>query len=327
MEIIPYDGKPITRPGIYSGVPMSHYHGRLVHRDAGYSVSRSKLWTFFDKSPAHAWDESPYNPNRNPDSGRENDALRFGRACHHLLLGEADFLEHFAIRPETYPEFSTYPDTRGPHKPWAGGAKWCKAWEADNAIHNRSLITETELENIKGMAGGLMALPLVRAGILNGLVEHTIVVQDPETGIWIKVRPDCIPNDSGDFSDLKSAVSVTEDSLEKAIGEHGLFMQAGLTAWACSLLPEPIEVQSFNLVFCEKTRPFCAAVRAVAPAELELGIDCSKVALKAYARCAERSVWPGPGGEHSDANYLQMRPLDRVRVERKLEFMRNEYDG
>lgn len=319
MIVTPWDGKMITRPGIYSGVPMWAYHEPLINPKLGHSVSRSRLWTFFNKSAAHCWDESPYNPDRNPDAGKESDPLRFGRAAHHLLLGEDDFLDHFVIRPEKYPDGAVYPSEAGAMKPWSGNSTWCKAWLADNT--DRTLILTSELERIRGMANGLMANPLVRAGILNGLVEHTIVVQDPDSGLWIKIRPDVMPNDSGDFGDLKSAADVSDESLEESIGRDGLFMQGGMTAWACRLLPEPIELQSFNLIFSEKTRPFCSRVRALKPHELDFGETCARAAAKAYVRCVERSVWPGPGGEETDASYIEMRPFTRARLEQKLKLM------
>ena len=51
--------------------------------------------------------------------------------------------------------------------------------------------------------------PLIKAGILNGLVEHTMVYQDKETGVWIKVRPDCVPTDGADISDLKTIADMS----------------------------------------------------------------------------------------------------------------------
>lgn len=332
MQIIPWDGQPITRPGIYSGIDIDTYHGPLVAEsdpetgELWYSVSRSVLWTLFNESPAHAWDVSPYNPERNPDHD-ESTPLLFGRAAHHLLLGEAEFGEKFVIRPEEYPVDLDYDDEwpdDNPVKPWSGNAKWCKRWLADARASHLGIITVSQIGNIQGMANGLNANPLVRAGILNGLVEHTIVVRDPETGIWIKVRPDNIPNDSGDLSDLKSAAAITDAALEKTIGRDGLFMQGGMTAWACSLLPEPLDVQSFSLVFSEKTRPYCSRVRALKPTEMDLGQDCARVATKLFAKCMNRNFWPGPGGEQTDAEYIEMPIFDRKRIDDRLKLMEND---
>lgn len=323
MKIIPWNGEPITEPGIYSGVDIESYHGPLV-RD-GYSVSRSVLWTLFNKSEAHAWDVSPYNPNRDPDANVETEPMLFGRAAHHLLLGENDFDRSFILRPDAYPEGAHYPATIGKPKPWSGNSTWCKAYLADMKSRRLSVITKTQLENIRGMAGGLHAHPMVRAGILNGYVEHTIVVRDPETGIWIKVRPDCLPVDTWDFADLKTAADLTDDALEKAIGRDGLFMQGGMTAWACRLLPEPIPFETFSLVFAEKTRPYCARVRTLKPADLDLGESAAKIAVRSFARCIERNVWPGPGGEQTDADYIDAKPFDRTRIETRLKLMESNF--
>lgn len=324
MRIIEWDGKPITEPGIYSGIDIDTYHGPLVAE--GYSVSRSQLWTLFDQSPAHCWDKSPYNPQRDPGTD-EGAPLLFGRAAHHLLLGEAEFGERFVIRPDAYPEHNDYDqewseDDRT--KPWSGNAKWCRRWLQDAKESKLGVITRAQIEDIRGMARGLYENHMVRAGILNGYVEHTIVVRDPESGIWIKVRPDNIPNDSGDMADLKTAADIGDSAVEESIGRDGLFMQGGMTAWACRLLPEPLEVTSFSLVLAEKTRPYCSRVRELKPFELELGENCARAATQMFKKCMERGFWPGPGGEQTDAEYIEMKPFHRKRIEDRLAMMEND---
>ena len=41
-----------------------------------------------------------------------------------------------------------------------------------------------------------------------------------DTGVWKKARPDCIPNDGGDFNDLKTTVSVATDALQRTIADY-----------------------------------------------------------------------------------------------------------
>ena len=125
MQLIKWGGSPITRPGAYSGVNMASYHGRLVEGD---SASRSQLWKIIDKSAAHCWLNHYANPER--EEIEESTPLLFGRGAHHLLLGEADFYDHFAIRPEEYPQGADFPALIGDMKPWSGNAKWCRAWLA-----------------------------------------------------------------------------------------------------------------------------------------------------------------------------------------------------
>ena len=87
MKAIAWDKKPITRPGLYSGISLSEYHrGDICD---GPSISSSGLRTIFTKSPAHYWAASPLNDDPDDDVEDESDsqALIFGSAVHHLILG------------------------------------------------------------------------------------------------------------------------------------------------------------------------------------------------------------------------------------------------
>jgi hypothetical protein len=120
-----------------------------------------------------------------------------------------------------------------------------------------TIITDNELEAITGMARSLGAHPLVKAGILDGAVERSLIWKDAETGAWLKSRPDVIPNDSGDYADLKTTVSVATDALRRTIAEYHYAMQGALVGMASREVLKR-EMQTFTLVFVEKTPPFCA---------------------------------------------------------------------
>jgi len=303
LNIIKWDGQAITRPGCYSGVSMSRYHGPNL--TLGASVSRSGLWKVFDDSPAHYWLTSPYNPEYEPPG--ETEALVIGRAAHHLLMGEPNFRQHFAIRPEEWSDWRT---------------KDAKAWRSARQDEGLSVLEPKHLDAIRGMAGGLNAHPLVRAGLLNGLIEHTLVAQDPETGIWLKVRPDAIPTDGSDVSDLKTCVDISDDGLETAIGRDGLFMQGALIAYVYRLLG--MEMRSFTLCFVEKAAPFCVRTKTLTTSDLALGEDAVVAALRTFRKCMDRNVWPGPGGEQTDAEYISIKPYHRKRFEDRIQFMEND---
>lgn len=317
MNIIKWDGQPITAPGVYSGVTMDAYHGILTDSP---SASRSQLWKLIDKSPAHLWLTHYLNPNR--EEVAENKPLLFGRAAHHLILGEADFRKHFTIRPETYPEDATYPSMDGKLKPWSGNSLWCKAWLKDFKSRGFDILTKADLESVEGMAGGLGAHPMVRAGILNGLIEHTMVAKHAATGIWMKVRPDAIPTDSGDVSDFKTIADISDEGIERAIGDNGLAMQGGMTRMVMRELGLPFT--SFSLVFSEKDAPYCARVKTLTDGDLDLGEQSVETSIRMYAQCIKRGSWPGPGGDQTDAEYAQMTPWARRKIEHRLEQMEKE---
>lgn len=317
MHVETWDGKAISAPGAFAKVTMAAYHGQLCVTP---SASKSQLWRIIDKSPAHLWDAHYLNPEREEQD--ESRALTFGRAAHHLLLSEDDFHGHFVIRPDDYPEGAIYPDMIGATKPWSGNSKWCKNWLADQAIKGLEVLKPEELETVRRMAGGLNAHPMVRAGILNGLIETTLVARDPETGVWLKVRPDAIPTDGGDFSDLKSIADISDEGIERAIGDTGIPMQGAMVRRVCTLLG--IEFTSFSLIFSEKTSPYCVRVKTLTEGDLELGDKLVTTALKVYARCLDRMIWPGPGGDQVDAEYAQMSPWKRGQLERRAEKLEKE---
>lgn len=321
MQITEWSGEPITQPGAYANVPMSEYHGRLVAEPED-SASRSFLWTLFDDSPAHAALRHYARDDVEEESATASEALLLGRAAHHMLLGEADFSEHFVFHPETYPEGAEYPAMIGAEKKWIGSAKWCKAWLREQAERKRDVLKPAHMDAIRGMANGLYANPLVRAGILNGHIETTLVARDPKTGIWLKIRPDATPTDSGDHSDLKTIADISDEGVEKAIGETGIFLQGAMVRRVSHLLG--LEFNSFSPVFIEKKEPFWCRVHTLTDADLDLGDVVLDTTLAAYKRCLERSVWPGPGGEQVDAAYAQMTPWKRRQIEHKISLLQKE---
>jgi hypothetical protein len=316
-----WDGKPIDHPGIFRGVPIRDYHGQLT---VGPSISRSALWKLFDKSPRHYFRTSYLNPNREEEE--PNEALLFGRAAHHVHLGERDFRGNFVVRPEHYPEGLAYGDpipSNVKTKPWNGNSTWCKEWLADHRENDlRDILKPDHIEALKGMALGLADDPLVAAGALGGLIEHTIVWRDEATGIWVKIRPDAIPTDGDDVSDLKTCADISDDGLESAIGRDGLFLQGAMTdiGWG-EVFGRPLN--SFNFVFIEKTSPYCARTRELFASEIALGRDVFRSGIELFAGCIERDRWPGPGGS-ADAQPITMKPWHRTHIERRLAAINQE---
>ena len=307
MKVIAWDGNPISKPGIYSGVPISVYHsGRLC---VGPSISSSGLRTIFSESEAHFWDKCPLNPDAEPME--ETGSLVLGRATHHLLLGEANFVQEFALRPSTYPD--------DPKKPWSGNSKECKGWLADQRKAGKTVVTPEQMEKIKGMALRLGREPLVRAGALNGLIECTMAVLDEETGVWLLARPDVIPTDSGDYVDLKTTTSVLYPDLVRTIGDYGYHQQGALVE-ECHEILTGQPVGSFSLYFVETTRPYCARLVQLKSGDLQLGRQQNRNAVRRFARALSNNVWAGPGGNQDSVQAIEINDFARKSAEAKLKF-------
>lgn len=290
-------GEKIARPGVWN-LTMAQYHSDITE---GPSCSNSNLKTVWDASPAHYWIDSYLNPHRREDE-QDRPHFSLGRAAHHLLfLGRKGFDEEFATRPEQWADWRT---------------KDAKLWREAALAEGKTIITDGELEQITAMARSLAAHPLVKAGILDGYVERSLIWKD-QTGVWLKSRPDCIPNDSGDVADLKTTTSVRTDDLRRTIGAFHYPMQAALTEMAFEHVLER-HLETFSLVFVETKPPHCVRVVTIKPDDIERGIRQVRAAINIFAECWATGEWPGPGGVQQDAEYLDVPEYARTSIDNRL---------
>lgn len=298
----PWDGRPVSKPGIYSGMTMDAYHSAKACVEP--SVSSSGLRKIFTQSPRHYFANSPYNPKRIDDS--ETDALILGRAAHHLLFGQDDFKKLFVVRPATL----------GGEK-WNGNRTACKIWNDDRAKEGKTVITEAQLEQIRGMAESLFEEPLVKAGILNGSIETSWFCKHQKTGIWLKARPDASPNDSLDFADLKTTASVEWDDIQRSIFKFGYYVQAGLLAMIVRAL-HGRDMNSFSLVFVEKQAPFDTCIVTLKEGDIARGIRAAEQSIAKFAECLASGKWPGRYNDQADARYLEMSEYAQKQIDARL---------
>lgn len=307
-------GAKIAAPGVWD-LTMAQYHSDICE---GPSISSSGLRTIWGESPAHFFEASPYNPHawetrvvdgvelvlRKDQDERPHFSL--GRAAHHLLfLGRQGFDAEFVTRPSKW-------------KDWRTDA--AKDWKAHQLRAGKTIITDGELEQIAGMARSLGAHPLVKAGILDGYVERSLIWKDEETGAWLKSRPDCIPNDSGDYADLKTTTSVETESLARSIATFGYPMQGALVGMGSRAVLGR-EMQTFTLVFVEAKPPHCVRVVTIKPDDIERGERQVRAATRSFAECCASGFWPGPGGVQQDAEYLDLPEWSRRVIDNRLELL------
>lgn len=291
------EGQKVTANGVWN-LSMAQYHSDICE---GPSISSSGLRTIWSASPAHYFIESPYAPTPNEPEDRPH--FNLGRAAHHLLfLGRKGFDEEFACRPSRWADWRTAD---------------AKLWREDAIARGLTIITDGELAQITGMARALADHPLVKAGILDGYVERSLIWKDPKTGAWLKSRPDCIPNDSGDFADLKTTVSVERESLARTIASFGYPMQGALVGMASREVLGR-EMQTFTLVFVETKPPHCVRVVTIKPDDIERAERQVRAAVQQFAECVAAGKWPGPGGDQQDAEFLDLPEWSRKSIDDRL---------
>ncbi|MCW5720733.1 MAG: PD-(D/E)XK nuclease-like domain-containing protein [Devosia sp.] len=300
-------GMLITEPGAYLNVPMSVYHGQPC---AGPSVSSSGLRTIFGGSLKHFWDESSFNPNRKEFTDTEFTIL--GRAAHHLILQEPDFDKYFVLRPEVIDG-----------EKWQGNKTICKKWMAEQALAGLTVVTMAQMEQIRGIAESLAAEPIVRGGILNGYIEVSLFWQDAETGIWLKSRPDSVPNASGDASDLKCVSDVSDDGISRALADRGYHAQGALIGEAFREVLG-MEMEHFSLVYVEGKRPHSVRIDEPHPEEIAQGYEENHAALRLLKRALDTGYWPGPKNPSGDGGYIRRPKWSREQSERRLKLIAQE---
>lgn len=319
MQVITWDGKPISSPGIYARVPIDFYHGPDLC--AGPSISSSGLRTIFADSPLDYWIHSPLNPRRIDRA--ESEAFTLGRGAHHLLLGEDDFSRYFVARPE---------ELNG--KAWNGNRTDCREWMELAAEAGQTVLTAGQMESIKGMAGilpwqegledsGLANNALVKAGALSGLIEHTIIALDAETGVFIKSRPDVIPTGSREFNDFKTSADVSDEAIRKTLDAYRYDMQADLAS-TCLEQAHGHPFESFGFIFADKKPPHAVNVIELDASDLEEAAKDNRTALRTFARCLDTNRWPGPAGARGDAATIQRSAWSRTRAADRRAYLDSE---
>jgi hypothetical protein len=296
LNVRKWNKKPIDMPGAYSSIPIAVYHSAEITVEP--SISSTGLRAIYNPvsyeqtSPAHYWVNSPYCPRR--IEKKESESIILGRAAHHLLFGEAKFKEMFSIRPEIVNE-----------RPWQGNRLECKGWLKDQAAAGKTVVTVEQVEKIKWIAENLQAEPMVKAGLLNGLIEHSAFAKDPETGVWLKIRPDAMPSASLDFVDMKICASIMDRDIQRSIEGFGYFQQGALVQTVMKLITGA-DINSFTLVFCESSPPHCIKIRTLKPHEIKRGEDVNRIGLRKFAKCWQEKRWPGPDDGHMDAAYVEL---------------------
>lgn len=299
-------------PGVYEDMPIDRYHSRDVCD--GVSISSSGLRRIFSDSPAHYWATSVYNEQRVDDEPSRE--MVIGRAMHHLMLGESYFAQIFRAAPREVP------DAKGVLVEWSLRTNYAKEWMDNCKRSGRTAIFPKEIEQIQGMALALGQHPMVKAGAFDGYPERSAFWRDKETGVWLKVRPDVIPNHSGDFVDLKTTGSVQWNDLQRVIAECGYIQQFALMREGFRHLGLP--VASATLIFVERKPPHCVRIVSLKGQDLDRGERMNRHALRAFARCYKSRQWPGPGGVRRDAEEIWSPDWHKDQVEARLASFRED---
>lgn len=254
--------------GIYGDLSIEDYHAQCC---AGPSVSASGLKEIVN-CPVKFWAFSDLNPNRFPKE--ETRALEIGRAAHALTLGEPEFNKHFIVSP--YDDFRT---------------KEARIWRDGQT---QTVIKASDFAEVELMALGLRRSPQVLRAFTNGKPEQSIIWKDEETGVWLKSRPDWLPNDpTKEFlADYKTCRTIEPYALSNHVFEYGYHIQAAMQIDAVATVMQ-IKPLGIAHVCQEKDAPYLAELRMFTPEQIDIGRLYYRKAVRKFAECLSAGKWPG----------------------------------
>jgi len=291
------DGEQVTESGAYR-ISMAHYHSQSVC--PGPSVSSTGIRKLALQSPRAFWKTWDGNPDRLP-TGDPGPALVLGRAAHALILGDEVFQDVFAYVPADAPPRPTATQVRAFERDgeWSDAARDRAAfWEAfDRDAAGKTLITADQVETIKHMADSIASNALAKEALTGGLIEISMIYQDQATGIWVKSRPDILPDNGFDGADLKTFSPRGSDlilSAHRAITDHGYHIQMALAALAAEEV-FGISASEFMLVFVQTTPPYETIPIRLDEEALYLGKVMVRHGLDRMAHGLTTGDWPGVG--------------------------------
>lgn len=218
------------------------------------------------RSPAH------FQAYLNGASRKETPSMFLGTAIHTKLLEPDLYAAEYVVAPSL--------DKRT--KEW-------KEFEIANA--NRKILTPDQMATVEGIAYSVgkhvSAATLLRAG----LVEHSIIWQDEESGIWCKIRPDClcVDFDTGICLDVKSTEDASAAEFVRSCVNYDYDLSAAMYLEGL----RQVFKRDFDFVFLavEKSAPYGCALYGAPDDMLNRGARRFRQALSLLKEARDSNEW------------------------------------
>ncbi|ART68169.1 hypothetical protein BTO20_05815 [Mycobacterium dioxanotrophicus] len=208
----------------------------------------------------------------------------FGHVAHHLILGKG--AEFAVLDPAVH---GLKADGTMSEKPTAT-TKWRNA-AAEARERGQVPISLSDHSAAEMLAASVLQHPAAGPIFRDGDAEVSLYHTDPETGVQKRGRVDWLePN--GDIDDVKTSTTANPAELVRKFWTLSYFMQA---AWYRDLVIALgiAENPRFRFVVVEKEPPFVVTVVEYDDQAIAEGQRLNREAIRLYAECQERGVWPG----------------------------------
>lgn len=301
----------ISEPGAYPDIDGDIYHSMEIC-DAP-SISSTGLKTISGKSAYHYWYDSALNPNRPQQEQKTH--FNVGKGVHDLLLLQDLFPKNYFILPEGY---------NGTLKKWAD----YKDERAEAIRSGVPILTFDQHRMVYAMAEQVEKDELAKALIVSGIPEMTLAAKDPMTGVWIRSKPDILPDTKDIIPDIKTSRSAHPRDFEKQATELGYFQSAAHYMDVIELIyGEPQTKRRFVLIVVESTPPHLVQIYHLDDEGIQMGRMLNRHALNTFAECLKTGVWPGYSRPESPILPLQMSPWAQAQINRRVDSGELSWEG
>lgn len=256
-------------PGIYIDLPAPEYR-------AAPGLCHSAL-RHIDQTPAHFRAALEYPKPQTP-------AMRLGTLAHEAILtgGQAQTL----VAPPP-----TYTDDKGAEKSWNWNASACKAWRAAVEAEGRTVVSQDDLDAIKGMVDACRNSRTVQT-ILKGADTEVSWFAD-RNGVRVKGRIDIVPAHSDALVDLKTMPDVSDAAITRAVEDMGMETQGAWYRWGWNACRPEDKRRHHVIIFVQNQPPYAVRVLKLSDDYLWVAERRIQRWLETYMRCIERDEWPG----------------------------------
>lgn len=232
-------------------------------------------------SPAHylARKQNPKEP---------TEAQEDGLMIHKLFERGDQFLASLVVEPE----FIGRTKDGRESKQSAEAKQMKQAWYLD-LPPNTEVVSMKQLTMLQGISGALSRHSLVKNLVRDGVRETSLVVQDPETGVMLKCRPDLITAD-GFLVDFKSTRDARPHSfLNSVFGFRDYFYVLAAAHYLhCLRVAGISKDESMTFIAIEKEPPYGIMVYPLDIGNIAPGEQWRADLTELFRRCMAANTWP-----------------------------------
>jgi exodeoxyribonuclease VIII len=261
--------------GIYADVPHDLYHARVIDFVSKGACDRIEQAPAIHKAWADGLRPEPSRP-----------AMNLGTAVHMAILEPARFARTYVIEPDFGPSRKT--DECSSERAKENKTRRDE-WRRMHA--HATLLPAGTGEDLLGMVKSLLAHPLARKLLEQGLSEVTAIGTCPITGLKAKSRSDHLVERIGTIADLKTTEDASPDGFKRSVARFRYHVQDPL--YRTVFRASGLEIANFCYIAVEKSYPYLVAVHALDEAAFAAGQVAWQRNATTLARCLETNTWPG----------------------------------